>query len=556
MRKSLLIVMGCTVALLAGYGGYRSYKVWKQQHFVRLAREFLAKADVRNAALCLNKVLASNPQQLDAIRLMANLSDAERYPGAVLWHARAVELDPHSTEDRLALAQSALVFRDITSATNALEGVDQADRQTAMYQNLAGTVAAAANNYASAESHFREAIRLEPQNPAPQLNLAVIQTHGTNQSAIAEALNSLQGISKNPTNSNLRCQALRELILHAFQNKQTNTEAALCQQLLQETNSGFSDRLFQLEISRQIQNPDFPSVLRALQLEAASEPRKLQELATWEMTKLSPAETIKWLRKLPPKILTNQPAATLVAQCGTLVGDWRGLQTFLEPQNWAELEFIRHAFKSLALREQGLTDAGKTEWSQALQESKSEKQPLIMLLRLSVQWRWLSESEELLWDLVNQYPSEKWAANALEEDLFLNGRTRPLLEFYSQEVKRTPSNQILKNDLAMTALLLGASELRPYELAREVYDSSPTNAAFASTYAYALLLQNKNAEALKILERLRPEQLEDPSISGYYALALQATGNRPKAQKYLKLTDKGRLLPEERKIFERASVGS
>ena len=75
--------------------------------------------------------------------------------------------------------------RDITSATNALEGVDQADRQTAVYQNLLGTVAAAANNYVAAETHFHEAIRLEPQNPAPQLNLAVIQVHGTNQQAIA-----------------------------------------------------------------------------------------------------------------------------------------------------------------------------------------------------------------------------------------------------------------------------------------------------------------------------------------------------------------------------------
>jgi len=331
---------------------------------------------------------------------------------------------------------------------------------------------------------------------------------------------------------------------------------ALCRRLLQETNSGFSDRLVQLEVFRQIQDKEFPSALLGLQQEAASDPKKIQELATWEMTKHSPAETVKWLQKLPPKTLTNQPAATLVAECDMMNSDWRGLQKFLEPQNWAELEFIRHAFKSRALREQGLTEAGKTEWSQALQSAHDERQPLIMLLRLTVQWKWLSESEELLWNIVSRYPDAKWASQALEEDLFLNGRTRPLLAFYTQELKRTPSNLTTKNNLAMTALLLEAQELRPYDLAREVYQSSPTNASFASTYAYALLLQKKNAEALKVFEKFRPEELEDPSISGYYGLALEATGNRPKAKKYFKLADKARLLPEERRLFERAGIGS
>ena len=89
MRKVLLIVMGCTAALLVSYAAYRSYKVWKQQHFVRLAREFFAKSDIRNAVLCLDKVLASNPQQLEAIRLMATMSDLQRSPSAEYWHGTA-----------------------------------------------------------------------------------------------------------------------------------------------------------------------------------------------------------------------------------------------------------------------------------------------------------------------------------------------------------------------------------------------------------------------------------------------------------------------------------
>ena len=40
MRKLLWFGIGCTVVLLLGYIGYRSYRVWKQRHLVALAREF------------------------------------------------------------------------------------------------------------------------------------------------------------------------------------------------------------------------------------------------------------------------------------------------------------------------------------------------------------------------------------------------------------------------------------------------------------------------------------------------------------------------------------
>ena len=122
MRKTVLIFVGCAAALLAGYAGYQSYTTWKQGHFMRLAREFLAKPDVRNAALALDKVLQFNPRHLEAMRLMASLSEAGRSPSALLWRARVVQLNPHSVPDRLALAQTALMFRDIACRRIALPG--------------------------------------------------------------------------------------------------------------------------------------------------------------------------------------------------------------------------------------------------------------------------------------------------------------------------------------------------------------------------------------------------------------------------------------------------
>ena len=98
-----------------------------------------------------------------------------------------VELNPRSLDDRLALAQSALMFRDYALATNALAGVDAAGRKTAIYCNIAGEVASTVGQLAQAEADFSEAARLEPTNPVPQLNLAVVRLHGTNAATLAEA---------------------------------------------------------------------------------------------------------------------------------------------------------------------------------------------------------------------------------------------------------------------------------------------------------------------------------------------------------------------------------
>lgn len=555
-KTLLLVVVLGLVLVVGGYAGYRGYKSVRQARLVKQAKEYLAKPDPRKALLCLQRALRYNNRDVEACRLMAQLADAGRSPAALVWRSRVVELNPGSTDDRLALAQTALSARDYASATNALEGVDAAGKKTAAYHNIAGAVASAANQLAPAEAHFLEATRLEPQNAVLQLNLSVVRLRGTNAAALAEARSALKRISINPTNATLRCQALRELTTDALRAKQSQAALALSRQLLSETNSVFRDRLLRLEVLRETKNAEYKTTLATFQREAAAEPGSTAELGMWQLANTTPAETLAWLRSLPATTQTNLAVAMITAEAYTTLKDWRGLQAAVEPQNWGELEFIRHAFKARALRGQELTGAAKGEWELALKIANNQKASLGMLLRLAAAWNWQSEGEEILWSIVNRYPAEKWAFQALSQALFTGGRTRPLMILYSQELKRAPADLAMKNNLAMTAFLLDAMELKPHDLAREVYEKAPTNAAYASTYAFSLHLQEKNADALKIFQTLKPKQLEDPGIAGYYGVILKATGDKAKARVYLDWAFKSPMLPEERKLFERAKTGT
>jgi tetratricopeptide (TPR) repeat protein len=559
MRKVLIILLCCTAVLLGGYASYRGYKVWKTNRMVRLARQYLVKRDPRNAILALKQALASNPNNIDAIRLMGRLAVINRDPSAaLLWHSRVVELNPGSLEDRLALASVATAQGDYLTATNALNGASDASKNTFAFHNLAGTIAAGAGQLAEAEKHFLEAARLDPTNSLPQMSLAVVRLHRTNdQQALAQARFTLNELRANP---DLHCPALRELMLDAARFNRTNDALSFSEELIQQTNSLFTDKLLRLQLLRAAGAPEFDSSLVAFQQEAATDLAKTCDLGLWEMTKTSPTNAMAWLLTLPDQTATNLAVARMVADCRLFTKDWTGLKTGIEQQDWGELEFMRHAYLARALRGLNLTDSAKTEWGQALKPVAGNKQGLIILLNLANAWNWPNEVEDLLSTILSQYPSETWAFKSLSELLFRQGRTRSLMALFNQQLKSKPADLETKNNLAMTALLLEAQELKPHALALEVYQKAPTNTSFASTYAFSLSVQDKDDQALKVLEALKPEDLERPSIAGYYGLVLQKTGDTAKAQKYLAIALNTNylknLLPEERAKFEKAKSGS
>jgi cytochrome c-type biogenesis protein CcmH/NrfG len=554
MRKSIIILASCTVMLLAAYCGYRGYKVWKRDHMLSLAKQFMAKSDARNTLLCLRQVISADPGCVEGARMMAQVMEAARSPSALIWRSRAVELNPRSLDDRLALAQTALLSGNYTSATNALEGVDATGRATAAYQIVAGTVAVVGKHLAEAATHFQEAVRLEPQSLAPQLYLAVVRLHSSNDLDVAEARIMLERIRQNPTNGDLRCQALCHLASDAMQNHRNDLALELTGQLMTETNSAFGERLLRLEALKASGSPDFRTTLASFEHEAGTNSTKVFELVTW-MTNTIPKAALVWMNSMPRSVETNQPVAWLKAQCYDQLRDWPGLQKSVQGQNWAEVECVRLAFNARALREQDLVDASTAEWTLAKSKANDQRK-LRMLSDHAQQWHWQSEEEDILWTIVNRYPGEKWAFENLTKALIRAERTRSLMQLYSQQLKRTPSDLSVKNNLAMLALLLEARELKPHDLAHEVYQLAPTNASYASTYAFSLHVQQRDAEALKIMQRLDPKDLDEPSIAGYYGIILKASGDPDKAKVYLNWASRGRVLPEEKKLFEQARAGA
>lgn len=551
MRKLIIILVALAVLAGGAYGGRKVYRKWKEHRAMDQAKEALAKSEYNKAGLWLRKALQANGNNREAVRMMGDFTEMIGAGEAVMyWRKRLVDLES-STTNRLLLARAGIVYRDFDTAKKALDGIDDAGKKTADFHKTMGAFATTTGQYLEAEKQFEQACKLEPQNPVPLLNLAMIRIQRKDEQLAGEARQNLQNLI---TNAAVGTDALRHLTLDAMRHTNHTRALELARALVAHTNALFNDRLMELDVLAAAKSAGFQSTLTALQKEVTTNAPRVFALSRWMLKGSGAQDTLAWLQTIGPEIRTNLPVTMVVADCFLGTTNWTALQAWVQDQQWGELEYVRLAMNTRALREQKLDSAAKSEWAKVMKAAEGRLDRLVALQRLAATWNWPTELEDVLWLVVNKFPSEKGAVQALSQLLYVGGKTRSLLTLYAQEIKSSPDNLAVKNNLASVAMLLNASEHRPYELAREVYEKQKDNPAFASTYAYSLFLQEKTADALKIMDQLKPEQLEQPSIAGYYAVMLAAAGDKEKAKKYLDLTAKARVLPEEAELFRKVRL--
>jgi hypothetical protein len=320
-------------------------------------------------------------------------------------------------------------------------------------------------------------------------------------------------------------------------------------ELVRQTNAAFADRMLHLDALQGARNPEAKSSLARVQAEVTGSPVLAYEVGRWMLRQGIAGEALSWIRTLPQPTQTNHPLPILIADCHAAAQDWPGLLAELDLRGWGELEYLRLLQRARALRGQGLRKAAEAEWAKALRAAEARLDRLSALFRNAAAWNWEQEQEEALWGVVTRYPGEKWARQALHARLQAAGQTRSLLRLSSLALEADPSDLDAKNNFAVAALLLDLEEERSHAMAEAVYRAEPTNASYASTYALSLHLRQRDKEALRLFEELKPETLETPSVAPYYGLVLRAAGKDESAKKYLDLGSSANLLPEEKRLL-------
>lgn len=551
LKKILIFVAVMAFVAAACWGGRKAYKKSMEHHLIAQAHQYAEKKDWRNTSLCLQRVLQLDPFNTDGCRMVADLLESQGSPSALSWRIRLAKVQPDNITNRLAWAETALKFQDFKSAATALDGMDDKAKQTAAYHKLGGALAWALHCPAQAEAEYARALQLEPTNDVVALNLATIRLVSTNEAVVQAASSSLEELASNPA---LRLTALRDLMVGAVSRRELTKAIGYSQKIVSDPAATFDDKVKHLELLRIAKSGNYSNWFKTLKASALTSSANAAALGDWMIKSEGSAAALSWLLGLPQSVQTNQPVPLLIAGCEMDLKQWTDLSEFLSRQSWGESDYYRMALDSLALRSQGQATAAQNAWQKSLLLAAHSLDRLTRLAQASSAWGWLPERTAVLQQIVDEFPMDKWAVQQLALQWYAAGDTAKLQALLIKSQSADPSDVHVKNNLA-NVLMLRKSDLdKAYRLAREAYDASPEDPFILSTYAYSLTLQGKPDEALKLLNSLKPEYLQIPSVAAYYGVIQAEAGHKDLARASLGRADKAKLLPEEMKMVRLAEA--
>jgi len=532
----------------AVYFARPTYRHFKEKHSLARAEAFFKQGDYRSAVLSARQTLLVNSNNLQACRLMANISDMIHAPATLDWCRRAVEIDP-TVENKLLLAAAGLRYQSPPYPLTAQilgELAPSADGQVA-FQLVSAELALQLNRMDDAAAHFEAASKLDPTNQFYQMELAVIRLGSTNPAVAAGGQSKLEQFR---ADTNLAPVALRALAADRLRRDDPQRALNFIEQLLKMPQATVKDRLEYLGILRRLKSPELAAQLTSLQLQSETNALMANDVVSWMEANGLLAEAIHWLTNQPASFQSQTPVRQALVDCYLNSGDWKSLREFLSNGNWGDMECLRLAYLSRTWKQLGDWLAADGDWRAAVNEADNRLGALNALLQLAIRWDMKPQQEDLLWRIVQEFPDARWAGNELARLYSADGNTDGLRQLYSRLLANSPDNARDKNNLALTSMLLKTNLNQAFQWAEQAHAQSP-DAATASTYAYALQLQNRTRDGLAVLQKLPANDLEQPAVALYYGSLLNAAGETNEAAHFLAIAANkdDRLLPEEKRLL-------
>ncbi len=552
-RKVLIFVVVMLVVAFAGWFGRKAYKRSEEHKLLALAKQYEAQKDWHNTNLCLERVLQLNPISVPAYKMIGDLLEANGSPTALSWWQRAVEMEPGNVTNRLRCAEVAIKFQDVKAAEDALSKIDPKAQNTPQYHSMEGALAWRQGHAAEAEKQYAQAVQMDPANQMLLLNLETIRLVSTNQTA-ASANAARLSLEHAVTDPALRPVALHHLLTYAMAQHDLPQAISYSKEIISLPGAPFADKINHSQLLKAAKNDDYSPWLASLKTTAAQSPGEAFALGRSLTLTEGPAVALHWLNELPYAMQTNQPVPLIITDCLIDQKDWNGVLAFVGKQDWGEGDFYRLAVESLAQRSLNREDTADLDWHKAVRLSTHQVSHLERLEKVAELWGWTREQTDLLREITDDYPEQKWAVDQLMAQYYAAGKTSDLQALLTKSHSANPSDVRIENNLA-NILLLRKSELdHANVMAKEVYDAAPADPFVISTYAYSLLLQKKPEAAVKVLTGLKPEYLKIPAIAAYYGVIQAQSGHKDVARPYIDRAETAKLLPEENEMVRLAKA--
>ena len=554
IERSILKVILWTLGVIllvsvGGVVGYKQFRAWQQRRLVAEANALVNQGDYRRASLDARRLLQINPENAEAYRILARVSEKAGSRSALDWRRRVMELGVATPNDLILLARAAVRADDRTTAEIAMSKLPESAKETADYHALLADIAFAQRDGVEMERQLSEAVRLEPGNKDYTMRLAALRLGASDAEMRKKGKQTLEEMQNDPA---LRREATRYLAEDALRQNRTLAALELARQLDSFPNKTFADRLILLTAFDAAKDNGFAAFLEEMKTSSAEDAERAAALVTWLNVHNRAADAIAWSAKIEPGVLGQKLVQIALSDAYVAAKDWSGLQRLANSGNWGTIDFLRNALQARALREMGNEPEAAAQWNEALKKIAADARQALILAETVQKWGWRDEAIELLWLVAKDPVKGADALRTLYRYFSQTGDTENLYRVMLHQMELQPNDLNVQNNFAQLSLLLNLNADRGQKVAREVYEKDSKNPAYVSTYAFALHCQGESKKAVKVLETLDSAQLHKPEIAAYYGIILAAAGDQARAGEFLDLGEKATLLPQEKALLEKA----
>lgn len=555
IRLGIIALAALSVGAWLGYQPARDYyRRHKQQRALDQAKGFIEKRDAANAQLALEVALKAGPGNTEVLRTAAEMLESVNAPQSMRLRRALVRNAPDSVEDAAALVLSCLRFRDLNGAKDALSAFPPsfADKPAALRAALAYAIA---TNDAPAIDYTYGRLKAQfPNDDGLKVSHALLLLRHPQQEKRIAARAELEAIARSNPQQTARIQ--REFAGFALSQREYAEARTWLALVLASPAGTFADRLQLANLDVLVDKKPFEPVFAELAPAAAKTEADAVMFVQWLLAQRRAAEAERWLATQPAAVRDAKAMQPLLVEVAVQLENWDRFAAYLREGAWGPIskETLRLVDAAQAISARDRNALRKETWDLAIQSAGGNLGTLSLLHRIAATWRWETETERTLWTIVRSFPDQAWANQALFDHFAAKKDTNGMREIMATLQQSDASVDRYSHDWALLTLLTNPTTQpnAAKDIMRRLYETTPTNPAYATGHAFALAQSRKGAEALAIVRKLSEADLaflpRQPYLAYIHASARDAEG----VARATKLSQSMTYLPEEVKLLEKA----
>jgi len=536
-------------AVLLIIAGVVLYPGWRAANAVEMARQWLAADKLEQAGPAVQQALDQASDRAEAWSLAADYAQRVGLMGTALTYARqASNLAPNDRELALDWASAALQANNEGEAEAALARVsDLGGTATGFSERLAGELARRQGDLMAARARFTAARDLEGSIPETEIPLGIVLVQSNDPAARQQGFELLERWADNEL---WGTEALRPLLEQAVVSGESSQMVEWAEAILRSARRQSADALNGLLALSRADPARFQANLDLEKAVAADDPGSATELISWLSGMGFGSDAISWGESLPAEWSRVPPTAVAMADAYRLAQDWSGLLDWTDGTVWNRLDFMRLAYRALALRNTGDATRSEAIWQVLVERAQREGGEGMFLAGAVYTWGWQTEAVELWEQAAQQSGVAISALGSLARHYQVHGDAEGLYRTFRDLYSRRGQDPgILNNHAYFSALVNGRVDPAVERTLDELMAQNPDNLDYRTTAAFVRLRDGNPAAALALLEPVATELAASPGQAFTYGLVLAGVGRNAEARTVLQQVDRATLNDRETSLL-------